>query len=136
MCWRNKLSAFRVIAVIFHYNRQMWWEDKALKLESNKEARRILLRLIHAVRFFSDCDCDSSYRNKWVAQDSVEVFTLCDCNHITNSYIAHYEQKQIAVANRQCERALIDTQQGGDYNYGTPLTVAIAKMLNRFCTQR
>ena len=29
--------------------------------------------------FFSDCDCDSSYRNKWVVQESMEVFTLCDC---------------------------------------------------------
>ena len=29
----------------------------------------------------------------------MEVFTLCDCD-ITNSYTAHYEQKQIAVANR------------------------------------
>ena len=25
---------------------------------------------------FSDCDCDFSYHNKWVVQDSMEVFTL------------------------------------------------------------
>ena len=36
---------------------------------------------------FSGCDCDSSYRNKWVVQDSMEVFTLCDCDNITNSYL-------------------------------------------------
>ena len=47
---------------------------------------------------FSDCDCDSSYCNKWVVQDSMEVFTLCNCNNITNSYVAHFSQKQIAVA--------------------------------------
>ena len=53
---------------------------------------------------FSDCDCDSSYRKKWVMQDSMEVFTLCDCDNITNSYVAHYKQKQIAVAirNQEC----------------------------------
>ena len=50
--------------------------------------------------FFSDCDCDSSYHNKKVAQDSMEVFALCDCNNIINSYSALYEQKQIAVTNR------------------------------------
>ena len=53
----------------------------------------------HCAAFFSDCDCDSSYHNKWVAQDSVEVFTLCDCDNIINSYAAHCEQKQITVAN-------------------------------------
>ena len=52
-----------------------------------------LKRLVQTVRFFSDCDCDSSYRNKWVAQDSMEMFTLCDCNNMTNSYVAHYKQK-------------------------------------------
>ena len=36
-------------------------------------------------------DCDSSYRNKWVVQDSMEVFTLCDSDNITNSYTAHYK---------------------------------------------
>ena len=41
--------------------------------------------------FFSDFVCDSSYRNKWVVQDSIEVFSLCDCNNITNSCVAHYK---------------------------------------------
>ena len=45
----------------------------------------------HCAFFFSDCDCDSSFRNKWVVQDSVEVFTLCDCDNITNSYVAHFK---------------------------------------------
>ena len=36
------------------------------------------------------CYCDSFYRNKWVIQDSMEVFTLCDCDNITCSYVAHY----------------------------------------------
>ena len=30
----------------------------------------------------------------------MEAFTLCDCDNITNSYMAHYEQNQITVANR------------------------------------
>ena len=50
---------------------------------------------------FSDCDCDSSYRNKWVIQDSMEVFTLCDCDNMTNSYTEHYKQKHIAVVIRK-----------------------------------
>ena len=56
---------------------------------------------------FSDCDCYSSYGDKCVVQDSMEVFTLCDCDNITNPYLANYKQKQIAVAirkkNAQCE---------------------------------
>ena len=39
----------------------------------------------------------------------MEVFTLCDCDNITISYVAHYKQKEIAVAiriNRTCERVL------------------------------
>ena len=36
--------------------------------------------------FFCDCDCDSFLCKKWVTQDSMEVFTLCDCDSITNSY--------------------------------------------------
>ena len=44
------------------------------------------LGLIHTVRFFSNCDCDLSYYNKWVVQDSKEVFTLCDCDNLTISY--------------------------------------------------
>ena len=43
------------------------------------------------VAFFSDCDCDSSYRNKWAVQDSMEVFTVCDCDNITNSHVVHYK---------------------------------------------
>ena len=38
---------------------------------------------------FSDFDCDSSYRNEWVLQASMEVFTPCECDIITNSYLAH-----------------------------------------------
>ena len=49
----------------------------------------------------SGCGCDSSYCNKWVVQDSMELFTLCDCDNITNPYLAHYKQKQIAVAIRK-----------------------------------
>ena len=30
----------------------------------------------------------------------MQVFTLYDCDNITNSYVAHYKQKQIAAANR------------------------------------
>ena len=59
--------------------------------------------------FFSDCDCDSSYRNKYVAQDSMEVFTLCDCNNITNSYVTHCKQKTSQSQSEKialCEQAL------------------------------
>ena len=37
----------------------------------------------------------------WMIQDSMDVFTLCDCHNITNSYVTHYKQKQIAVAIRK-----------------------------------
>ena len=43
--------------------------------------------------FFPHCDFNFVYRNKWVVQDSMEVFTLCDCGNITYSYVAHSEQK-------------------------------------------
>ena len=59
------------------------------------------LGLVHIVRFFSDCDCNSSYRNKWVVQDSMEVFTLWGFNNITNSHLARNKQKQIAIAIRK-----------------------------------
>ena len=55
------------------------------------------LRALSHCAIFSDCDCDSSYGKKWAVQDSMEVFTQCDCHNITNSYLAHYKQKQIAV---------------------------------------
>ena len=58
-------------------------------------------RPIHTVRFFSDCDYYSSYRKKWAVQDSLEVFTFCDCDNITISYVDHYKEKQIAVAIRK-----------------------------------
>ena len=31
----------------------------------------------------------------------MEAFTLCDCDNITNSYLAYYKQKQIAVTVRK-----------------------------------
>ena len=31
----------------------------------------------------------------WVMQDSMEVFTPCDYDNITNSYLTYYKQKQI-----------------------------------------
>ena len=68
------------------------------------------LRARSRCAIFSHYDGDSSYRKKWVVQESTEVFTLCDCDNITNSYLVHYKQKQIAVAirqNAQCERAII-----------------------------
>ena len=48
----------------------------------------------------SDCDSYSSYRNKWVVQNFMDVFTLCDCDNVTRSYTVHYKQKLIALANR------------------------------------
>ena len=50
---------------------------------------------------FSDCDYDSSHCNKWVVRDSTEVFTLCDCNNITNSYLAQYKEEQIAIRKKR-----------------------------------
>ena len=45
----------------------------------------------------------------WVVQDSMEVFKLSDCGNITSSHLAHYKQKEIAVAKSEnisrCERA-------------------------------
>ena len=79
------------------------------------------LRLVYSVQFFSNSDRDSSCHNKKVVQDSMEVFTLCNCDNITNSYAIHCQQKQIAVAirkNVQCERALnLGRQMGGIKNY-------------------
>ena len=54
----------------------------------------------HCAFFFSDCDCDSYYHSKWVVQNSMEVFTLCNCDNLTSSYAAHCKQNHIAVANR------------------------------------
>ena len=59
------------------------------------------LRLIHTVRFFSDCKCNSSQRNKWIVRDSIEMFTQFDCNNITNSRGHHKKQKQITVASKK-----------------------------------
>ena len=39
------------------------------------------------------------YRNKWVVKDSMEVFTLCDCDNFISFYTPHHKQRQIAVAN-------------------------------------
>ena len=64
------------------------------------------LRPVHTEAIFSDCNCDSSHHNKWVVQDSMEVFTLCDCDNLTSSNLAYYKQKQIAVTikkNTLCE---------------------------------
>ena len=40
----------------------------------------------------------------------MEVFTLCNCDNMTNSYVAYYKQKTIRRRNQkkiaQCERAL------------------------------
>ena len=57
---------------------------------------------------FTLCDFFWLRRRFFLLQQiEVEVFTLCDCDNITNSYLAHYKQKQIAVAirkkNAQCE---------------------------------
>ena len=37
---------------------------------------------------------DSSYHNKWVVQDTMEVFTLYDCENLTSSYAAHCKQNK------------------------------------------
>ena len=74
----------------------------------------------------------------------MEVFTLCD--NITKSYVAHYNQKQIAVAIRKktssvnepsklntdgsasamCEQAVMSQQL-----YGASTFVALHKILSR-----
>ena len=59
------------------------------------------LGLIHTVRFFSDCDSDASYCNNWVVQGKMEVFTLSNCDYITNFYRTHCKPEQIAVAIRK-----------------------------------
>ena len=41
------------------------------------------------------CDCNFSYHNNEVVQDSMEVFPLCNCNPCA----IHKNQKQITVAN-------------------------------------
>ena len=79
-----------------------------IKAKQNKivQSENVYYRAHSHCAIFFDCDCDSSYCNKWVVQDSMEVFTLCDFDNITNSYVARYKQKQIAVAirkNAQCE---------------------------------
>ena len=39
------------------------------------------------------------FHNKWVVQDSMEVFTLCNCYNLISSYTT-YRQTQNAVAKR------------------------------------
>ena len=60
----------------------------------------VLIRAHLLFAFFCDYDCDSSYCNEWVVQDSLEVFTLCNCVNITSFYTAHFKQKQIALTSR------------------------------------
>ena len=56
--------------------------------------------------------------NKWVAQDSMEMFTLCDCD-ITNSCVSHYKPKNKNKSQLQsekivqCERVLKCLKQLG-----------------------
>ena len=57
-----------------------------------------VLDLVHTVRFFLIATAIFFYRNKWVVQDSMEVFTLFDCDNLIHSYAAHYKQQQIVVA--------------------------------------
>ena len=78
-------SAERVVMICLRWKTSL---QKRLKARS------------HCAFFFSYCNCDFPYRNKWVVQDSMEVFTRCDCNNIPRSYVVHCKQKQIAVANR------------------------------------
>ena len=61
----------------------------------------MLLKVRSHCAFFSDCDCDFSYRNKWIVQDSMEVFTLCNSDNITDSYVAHCEQKTDRSRNQK-----------------------------------
>ena len=39
--------------------------------------------------FFSDCNCNYSYHNKCIVQDTMEVFTQFNCYNITNSFLAN-----------------------------------------------
>ena len=50
--------------------------------------------LVHTMRFFSDCDSDSSYHIKWIVQELMEVFTLCDCGNITNFFLVYCKQNK------------------------------------------
>ena len=54
--------------------------------------------------FFIDCDCDSCYRNKWVVQNTMEVFTLCDCTPALVQPIVRKNKSQWQIVC--CERAL------------------------------
>ena len=81
---------------------------------------------------FSDCDCNSSFRNKWVVQNSMEVFTLCVCNNITSSYVAHHKQKELQSQIGQCEWALKTTTS--HIIYARPLSVPLIKFLSRSCS--
>ena len=40
------------------------------------------------------CDCDFTYRKKWVVKDSVQVFTLCDCDNIASPYTVRWKQNK------------------------------------------
>ena len=59
--------------------------------------KAVMLRARSHCVIFSDCDCNSSYRNKWVVQDSMEVFTLCDCNIINKNKLQSQSEKTHSV---------------------------------------
>ena len=87
-----------------------------INLDNQEKRSKVRLSLqLHNLKahshnaFFSNRDCDSSYDNKWVVRDSMEVFTLCDCDNITGSIIAHCKQKQIT----QCERTFDHGNENG-----------------------
>ena len=81
-------------ATFSHYERDnlsLWQHVEVIRIRY-KVSHRFHVRLlavkglIHTVCFFPKYDCDLSCRNKWILQNSMEEFTLCDCNNITNFY--------------------------------------------------
>ena len=116
-CWsfRKSFVSYRCLTAstlkpstpLSNQNRSTSWSRKLLKCKISQNTKILQFRDLQTRAWspshsaiFSDCDCDSSYHNKLVVQDLIEVFTLCDCDNITNFYLAHFKQKQIAVTNR------------------------------------
>ena len=85
------------------YGHQHWILDKPLAVLREVAVAIALYKWALKARSncaFCNCDWDSSYPNRWVEQDSVEMFTLCTLWQ-GNFYLSHHKQKQIAIAIRK-----------------------------------
>ena len=60
----------------------------------------------HCTIFFSDCECDSSYCNKWVVQESMKAFTLTTSPTPMQPVVRKNKSQSQSEKIIQCEQVL------------------------------